>query len=139
MASTGAWAVAGGVWALVPVGRARGVTRTLLVAVPAAAAAAAVAASGWRAKAGPGGGTSLRAAVLLPVAAGGVMAFTHWASLVLDHGVEDFLARRGVRRPRLVMAAVAAVATALLDRRAVALRDGREPLGDARTPARRPA
>lgn len=111
--SASASALAGGAWALVPVGRARGLARVLLIGLPAAVAAAAIASGQW-ARTAAEGESSLRAVVALPVAAGGTVAFTHWAALGLDRGFEALLVRRGVRRPRLVMAAASAVITPLL-------------------------
>lgn len=123
--SAGVSAVAGGAWALVPVGRVHGLPRAVLVGVPAVVVAAAMA-THQRVGAAPEGEVPLRAAVVVPAAAGGLVAFTHWAALALDHSVEAFLVHHGVRRPRVVMAAVAAVVTPLLiglDRSAD--RDGR--------------
>lgn len=111
--STSASALAGGAWALVPVGRARGLVRVLLVGLPAVVVVAAMT-GGQRARVAAKGEGSLRAAIALPAVAGGAVAFTHWAALGLDRRFETFLVRRGVRRPRLVMAAAWAVITPLL-------------------------
>lgn len=108
-------AVLGGLSGLVPVGRARGVWKLVLVGGPAALVAGAVAVGQHRDEDGASARSGLSAAAF-PAAAGVLTAGVEWGALVLDREAEAFLRRRGAPSPRLVLAAVSAVLTVLVVR-----------------------
>ncbi|WP_299039740.1 hypothetical protein [uncultured Pseudokineococcus sp.] len=127
-------AVVGGLGGLVPVGRATGVLRAVLVGAPAALVATAVAVGQRQGPDEPSPSAAAPArsprpadAVLpaeaglpsgaaLPAAAAVLTAGVQWLALALDREAEAFLRRRGAAHPRLVIAAVSAVLTVLAAR-----------------------
>jgi len=128
--------VAGGLTSLLPLGRAHGASAAALVLAPAAALAALVAVQQRRGRERPGSGPGPwdddawrdLPAPVVPVVAGVVVATGSALGILVDRAEESVLRRRGVRRPRVVIALVGAVGSA-----ALAVLDRRPPVSDGLT------